>query len=295
MYLSVLVPLDRSPFAEHALPWALTIARRAGARLDLVQVHTLYALDEPGAAWCDFDADQDRRRRADEQLYLDGTAQWLHSVAPVPVSTALLAGSAVLPSTLADSIGERAQAGKNDLIVMATHARDGLERFLVGSVADELVRRGPGPLLLVPPDGKQPDLIPEPRVERVVVPLDGSALAEQALEPGLDLAKLMEASCVLLRVIPPQPHAKTAEEAEARAYLEATIRRLGDQPVHVEGLTVAAQSVPEAILHVARPTDLIALATHGRGGLRRLALGSVADKVIRGAATPVLVCRAAPA
>src|ERR1700757_3765331 len=96
MYHSLLVPLDRSPFAEQALPLALSIARRAGARLDLVEVHALYALEEPTAGWVPLEPERDAQRKRQEQLYLDATAAWLTSMSPASVSTAVLPGSVVL-------------------------------------------------------------------------------------------------------------------------------------------------------------------------------------------------------
>src|ERR1700757_5185112 len=123
MYHSLLVPLDRSPFAEQALPLALGIARRAHARLDLVEVHALYALEGRHAGWVPFEPERDAQRKQQEQLYLDATATWLTSISPASVSTGVLAGSAVLAESVADSILRRARARKADLIVIATHGR----------------------------------------------------------------------------------------------------------------------------------------------------------------------------
>src|SRR5208283_3917513 len=201
MYLSLLVPLDRSSFAEQALPLALSIARRTSARLDLVEVHALYALGDPTAGRLPFEPDRDAECMQQEQLYLDATAKWVTAVSPVPVTAGVLSGSAVLPAMVADSILERALTGKVDLIVMATHGRGPLGRFGVGSVADELIRRAPIPVLLVRPSEKAPQVIPEPVLDNILIPLDGSPLAEQVLEPALDLVRLMEARCSLLRVV----------------------------------------------------------------------------------------------
>src|SRR5947209_5123978 len=139
MYRSLLVPLDRTAFAEQALPLALRIARRANARLDLVEVHALYALEDPTAAWLPLEPERDAERKRQEQLYLDATAKWATSVSQVSVTASVLPGSAVIPATVAGSILEQARAGKADLIVMATHARGPLSRLLAGSVADKLI------------------------------------------------------------------------------------------------------------------------------------------------------------
>ena len=98
MYPSLLVPLNRSSFAEHALPLALSIARRANARLDLVEVHALYALEDRTAGWVPFEPERDAERKRQERLYLDATAKWLTSMSPVSATAGVLSGSAVLPS-----------------------------------------------------------------------------------------------------------------------------------------------------------------------------------------------------
>ena len=104
MYLSLLVPLDRSSFAEQALPLALSIARRAKARLDLAEVHALYFLEDPTAGWVPYEPELDAQRKQQEQLYLDATAKWVTSVARVPATAGVLPGVDVLPAMVADAI-----------------------------------------------------------------------------------------------------------------------------------------------------------------------------------------------
>jgi nucleotide-binding universal stress UspA family protein len=295
VYLSLLVPLDRSSFAEQALPLALSIARRANARLDLVEVHALYALEGRTAGWVHFEPERDAERKRQEQLYLDATAKWLISMSQVSATAGELPGSVVLPETVADAILERARAGKADLIVMATHARGPLSRLLAGSVADELIRRAGVPVLLVRESEKAPRIIPEPVLDNILILLDGSALAEQVLEPALDLARLMEAQCSLLRVVDsrsfPADRAPGGPLEKAEAYLEHVAARVREQGVQVRTRVVVARHAAEAILEeaAAQPSNLIALATHGRGGLQRLLLRSMADKLVRAAVAPVLV------
>ncbi len=297
MFLKVLVPLDGSAFAEQALPWALAISRRAGARLDLMRVHVLYALADLHAARMPYDPALEAACEDQERLYLDGTARELQTVARGSVTATLVHGLGV------DGILQEVKTTATDLVVMTTHGRGPVSRFFLGSVADELIRRAPVPVLLVrphvPADGpaSEPGLAPEPAVAEVLVPLDGSALAEHALGPATDLARLMDATCTLLRVIRPGPEApgRPAEETEpeARDYLERIAARLRVQDLQVQTRVATASHAAEAILHenAARTDGVIALATHGRGGVRRMLLGSVADKVIRAGSTPVLVCR----
>jgi nucleotide-binding universal stress UspA family protein len=287
MFGSVLVPLDGSPFAEHALPLARAVARRAGAELDLVRVHGLYALKDPAASWCPYDPAQDAECRREEEAYLANLARRLREAGPVRVSTA------VVPGLVADGILGRAKDRHADLVVMTTHGVGPVSRFFLGSVADELVRRATAPLLLVRPPAAPPDLAAEPAVRHVLVPLDGSGLSEQVVEPAVELANVLGARLTLLRVVEPHPTPGPGPAEEASAYLEGWAGRLRGRAQGVRARVVAARHAASAILEEARSADLVALSTHGRGGVRRLLLGSVADKVLRGAAVPVLVCRPA--
>jgi nucleotide-binding universal stress UspA family protein len=215
-------------------------------------------------------------------------------VSPVAVTTAVVAG------LVGDAILERAREHSDDLIVMTTHGRGPVSRFFLGSVADELIRRSPVPVLVVRPSPSAPDLIPEPAFENVLIPLDGSPRAEVVLDPALDLARQMEARCHLMRVVEAGAGSAAwdeamlrAKEKEASAYLEQTAGKVRAQGLAVQTQVIVAPRAAAAILEAAQGLGgcLIALATHGRGGVRRLLLGSVADKVVRGASGPVLVHR----
>jgi nucleotide-binding universal stress UspA family protein len=284
MFRTILVPLDGSSFAEHALPWALSIARRAPASLDLVRGHVLYALLEPASSWVPYDPATDAEHRYEEQRYLDDTARRLAAVAPVATSTAVVLGLE------ADGILDYLDAGNADLVVMATHGRGPLGRLIFGSVADCVVRCSTTPVLLIHAREPAPELLPEPVVRRVLIPLDGSALAEQVLGPAADLAQVLEAPCELLRVIDPTDG---EVEQEAEAYLKSVAARLRDHGLRVATRVVAGRNAAGSILAEVRGDDVIALATHGRGGIGRILLGSVADRVIRTATCPVLVYRPA--
>jgi nucleotide-binding universal stress UspA family protein len=287
MYRSLLVLLDRSSFAEQALPVALSIARRANARLDLVVVYTCYELETPPASWAPFDRRLDAEWQRQESVYLDATARWLRSVAPVCGTTAVLPGSNMLAELVADGIRERVRACRTDLIVLASHARGLFGRLGFGSVADELVRRAGVPVLVLP--GREPahELIPEPVLEDVLIPLDGSPLAEQALGPAFELARLLEARCSLLRVVQPPSCSQEAGE-----YLKGVAAGFQGEGLAVQTRVLVAPEAASAIREAAsQPSSVIALATHGRGGLNRLLLGSVANKLVRAAASPVLVHR----
>jgi nucleotide-binding universal stress UspA family protein len=292
---TVLVPLDRSPLAEQALPFALQIARRAGATLDLVSAHMLYALEDPGTGRLPYDAAREAEFRQCEQRYLDTTAARLATAHAVPIRTAVIDGP------VANALLERQCDCPADLIVMTTHGRGPVGRAILGSVADELIRRAPVPVMVVHPSDESDGGAVEPILNHILITLDGSPLAEQILKPAVEIARLLGARCTLLRVI---ESAETASvhpssgpwppsQSAALDYLETSARNLRDQRLRVDARVVVGRHAAVAILEQAhqQPGNIIALATHGRGGVRRMLLGSVADKVLRGSAVPVLVFR----
>jgi nucleotide-binding universal stress UspA family protein len=227
--------------------------------------------------------------------YLDATLARLRERIDVPITAEVPFGETV------PKLCELAASGRFDLLVMATHGRSPLGRFWLGSVADEMIHRAQLPLLLVRPGSEPPNLDEEPDLSRVVVPLDGTKLAEQVLEPALELAALMPgAEIVLLRAIPARVPDELADAedsstwTEAERYLASIAERVKARGLRVEGHVVFYDRPAEAILHTAEgeQAGLIAMETHGRAGLDGLLHGSIADKVVRGAHGPVLVHRA---
>jgi nucleotide-binding universal stress UspA family protein len=295
-YRSLLVPLDGSAFGEHALPLALGIARRAGADVRLVHVHSpLESVYRPERLYYDSGLDAWLKRR--QQAYLDDVVRRLAKITSVPVTPVLMEGREIAATLCTASAGA-------DLVVMATHGRGPLARLWWGSVADVLMRRLTVPLLLVRGSRAPANLTDDPAVRHLLVPLDGSALAEQVLEPAVALGTLMGADHTLLRVLRLMPDHSVAyggsglerlragrPHLEARRYLGRVAERLGGRTLRVHPrLVLGEQPTAKAILRYAQThdADLIALATRGRGGLLR---GGVADRVVRGAAVPVLVFR----
>jgi nucleotide-binding universal stress UspA family protein len=284
MISAILVPLDGSAFGEHALPMAIDFALRAGATLKLVHVHTtipaegmvmMYAPMEPPA-------------RERELTYLQSVAKRVRTASGVRVTTDLLDGP------VPDAISEYAQATGSDLMLLCTHGRGPLSRFWLGSVADELIPRTAIPVLLVKPNEDLADFSKKPVLRRFLIPLDGSELAEQILEPAVELGNLTGAGFTLLRVIEPLPvlDYRTVElEDKARDYLDRVASFLQERSLQVQTRVIVQPDIACAIVAEAQAhsTNLIALATHGRRGLARVMAGSVADKVLRGASTHVLI------
>ena len=294
MFRKVLVPLDGSGFAEHALPLAASIARQAGAALQIVRAHSSVAML---SADCELVVDQrlDAKIQENEAAYLDEVVDKLRKIVPIEIDRVLV------DSFAADALHQQAIAAGADLVVMATHGRSGLSKFWLGSVADALIRRLPMPILLIRPHGVKPILTAETLFRRILIPLDGSALAEQILGPAITLASLAQVEYTLLRVVEPfMPPSEIFNEGlsdrlehQAQMYLDRVAEKLRDRSLIVKTRVLVNRSVAAAILEEAHvyKAGLIALETHGRGGLGRLLLGSVADKVLRGAEVPVLLHR----
>jgi len=310
MYRKILVPLDGSTFAEHALPLALALARHGHAALHLVTVSTPLTQAYVEGVYVG-SADLEAEVNARYQAYLNTIAERLHENTDVPISSEVITGE------VAASLCEIAGSGKVDLVVMATHGRSPLGRFWLGSVADDMVRHVSLPLLLVRPGEDAVRLEEEPDISRVVVSLDGTDLAEQILEPAVALAGLIPQTEIVLfravrQVVPDdiEPELMENESRNLRnevARLQEQLFRDADEyltciahSLEARGLKVRTHVVAEdrpalAILNEAEGehAGLIALETHGRGGLARLFFGSTADKVVRGAHVPVLVQRLA--
>ncbi len=303
MYSSILVPLDGSPFSEHALPVACMLARRSGATLRLALVHVPFVVGYASGVPI-IDQTLDVQSRAADRAYLRAVQERLADEPNLKVT------GTVLDGPVAEAIGQHAAAIQADLIVMTTNGRGGLARIWLGSVADALLRQGTVPLLLLRPSEAPPDLDHVPAFQKILIPLDGSRLAEQMLEPALALGRLLRARYTLLQVVEPATrigyaplaHASGLEQEttrrcrdEAASYLESVANRLQTMGLQVHTRVIVDRQPAVAILEHAHHEgmDLIALSTRGRGGLARWLVGSVADKVLRGADTPVFIYRPA--
>jgi nucleotide-binding universal stress UspA family protein len=303
MFQKLLVPLDRSDFAEQAIGQAAAIARASEGVLDLVLVHEPFPFGTSG------DAPWRREAWQDEERYLQSIANEISGGTGVPVTCAVIEGEKV------EMICKRAWDVGADLIVMTSHGRTGLSRAWLGSAADGVIRHSATPVLMLRPiEGKPARLAAHHLFQKILLPLDGSPLAAEALSSATSLAQCAGASITLLRVVVPVPI--IAGDAgmpfvypypismpdvvetnhltdDAKRELADVARHLQEQGIeNVASEVVVAANVARGIIDFANghDTDLIAMSTHGRGG-SRLFLGSVADKLIRGCEIPVLVYR----
>ena len=289
MFRTILVALDGSAASEHALPLAVSLARRAEATLRLVHVRpTVPVPGEPP--------------RTKEQDYLDLLAWKIRQTTHLPVFTAVLDGP------VAETIAEHSRAVNANLIVMTTHGRGPISRMWIGSVTDGLIRRSPVAVLVLRPTAEEP---PPPETpwapKHILVPLDGSALAEAALPAAAEIARLTKADLTLFRIVEPitvlapdglipQPTVLDVTvldelKTQARAYVDRAAEKLSKEGVSAIGRIAVDDRAAAAILEEEKEHSLTAISTHARHGVARLLLGSVADKLVRGAIGPVLVAR----
>jgi nucleotide-binding universal stress UspA family protein len=300
---TILVPLDGSAFAETAVTPAARIARKYGDRLKLLMAHeppvARLPVVEPTAA-SDF---QFGRLRAD---YLDYLAR-------ISGGTEALDGQidyAVVDGQAGPVIAEEASRAKPELLVMATHGRGPVSRLWIGSVADYVVRHSSLPLLLLRPQegGAEPTV--DPRFDRALVALDRSPQAEAILEPVARMATALGTELTLVHVLEPilgaagalPPFSVAMSEAtveslraDANQYLEDQAAKLRQRGLRVSTKVLLGTGVAMTLLRYQEEQrlDFIAMTTHGAAGFRRFLVGSVADKVIRGSAKPILVLRPA--
>lgn len=298
MYRTLLVPLDGSPLSEQALPTARNLAQRCKATLHLVHVHVpndpIYIEGMPV-----IDSQLHSRGREHEHAYLE-------QIRARVTETGLNATVAnpTCDISVAQTLVEYAAAEDIDLIVMTTHGRGGLARFWLGSVADALVRWGAAPTLLMRPHEVAPDDATAPSFQRILIPLDGSDLSEQILTHALALGRPFGAAYVLVRLVDAaedeaissgaQPSLEveySQRRHEAQQYLDGVAHRLQATGVQTEAHVVVSRQPALAIIEGAHTynANLIAMATHARSGIARLLVGSVTDKVMRGATVPTLL------
>jgi nucleotide-binding universal stress UspA family protein len=282
LYERILVPLDGSQTAEAALAYAALLPSR--------QVRLLAVEHERAdltAMWWETRTYQDYLERVAEPLRQRGRA----------VETFVVSGNAAAQIlAFTDTV---------DLVVMGSHGHGAMERLILGSVAGQVARQAPVPTMIVREGQAQGTPV---RVERLVVPLDGSVLAEQAVPVASALAAHLSTPIHLMRVLDVDPRRAAVQAGipAARASMRAreVDRRLAEQylatrvqKLRNQGLAATAEvrlgNPVATLLDTIRPDDLVVMTSHGLGGIRRWVIGSVAEQLVRAAAGPVLLVRAA--
>lgn len=294
MYRRILVPLDGSQVAEQVLPYARYVAEKLKIPVDLLAV-----VDVVGMTGS---METSNARNLDAFIAENVHCSKVYLEKIGKTFTGVASGHTVMKGKPEEMVIEKAASYGDTLIAMATHGRSGVDRWLLGSVAEKVLRGATNPVLLVraTKDGKSEG---QKTIKRVIVPLDGSPIAEKVLPHITILAKEIAFETVLLRAYNLRQVISTFEDyvpdwdmleaeamGEAIAYLNGKAQELKGQGL-VEVSTRASEKEPaqEIIDVAAEPDTLIAMCTHGRSGLKRWVLGSVAEKVVRHSNSPVLL------
>lgn len=279
---TVLFATDHSEGAERALLYAERLAEREDADLHVlhvVQDESLLPLDDfeldPAEVAAELDLPPPPRRAAGEPQRLEVERR--------------------APAAASGILSYAREAGA-DVIVIGTHGRRGVRRLVLGSVAEEVVRLSDRPVLVVGPESD-----PKAEIRRVLAPVDFSEHARRALLDARKVAALLEAELDVLHVIeevtPPDAydlHAVPLATGEVQARSREALGRLLEETPGPEASVEVRIGYPAAVIAdyaADSGAGLIVLASHGRTGLRRFLLGSVAERVLRHAPCPVLVVK----
>lgn len=278
----ILLPLDMSPYAERAIPYALALAQATNASITLAHVA---------------DVGHGRSASAPSITAYLSTIRATRLAGATKVAMRIVRGTSVV-----GALSDLTESSHTDVVAIATHTRRGLEQPLLGKVGDHLVRGASASVLVAPPGLEEPSA--PPAFRRILLPLDGSRLAEQAIGPALALAQhAQEPIEIVLFYV---EETKDAQQDGVR-YLWETRAMLMDDGLPATARVIASSvigSPPGAIVGAtahglatahgdARPFDLLIMATHGRGGMQRWLYGSVAAYVIPRLTIPALLVHSA--
>lgn len=289
----IIVPLDGSDLSEAVLPYAVTVAKATNARLLLVTVWE-GAEDVLAGTLPDLAGDLFKRGEQHYEQYLAGVAKGVEAQG-VTTEAQVVTGHAV------EEVLKLAEERDASMLALSTHGRSGLSRWVYGSVAGKLIREAHVPTLLVGP--RLLEAKAAPAIKRILVPLDASELSETALPPAIELAEAFDAGLVLAQVLSWSTHAFVFGVPDVdMATIDAELTKAGEaylarikaglqtkRPIETKLLRgMAADALID--LAAGEKVGLVVMASHGRAGIVRTALGSVTDRMIQGPA-PVLVVR----
>ena len=290
MHKKILAPLDGSELAEVALPYAEGLAAGLGSEITLIHV-------------CSSEKSEDYHTHEAYIQKMTETIKQRVEAEGIKVMSAHLVGHT------AEQIVDYADREDIGLIVMATHGRSGIRRWVLGDVASKVVRATNRPVALIRAEGARPDVRETGVVRKALVPLDGSKESEAIIPHIEELASRLEAEVVLLHVMAPTyfvysipgesiqmpftPEDMERFKAKAEHYLETVIAALKNRGINARA-EVAVGAAADEIIRFADEiqADIVAMSTHGRSGISRWAFGSTADKVLHAGNIPVLLVRA---
>ena len=300
MFERILLPLDGSQLAEVAVPYVEFVARRLGSQL--VLLHVCHSEHEPyrhmHQIYLDHMADIIRRRVGKGALKAEGARLQVEIISGEP----------------ADVIGDYVKANSITMVIMATCGGSGLKAWLLGSVADKVVRTVSAPTLLIRPKDDGPLVRGGKLISRILLPLDGSDASKRSVPYALELAKGLKTSITLFgmsekpdyyswytsiaytdRISAEYARIEAAAERELRAHLIEVEKELRQASVRVTHVLTRGIDPASEILEQEKKTgaDLVVMATRGRSPIERWAFGSVAEKVLRQGDLPLLLVREA--
>ena len=300
MYRKILVPLDGSRLAERVLDYVRQLGKSLGSPINL-----LMAVERPAPS-VSADLNPGLHQHETLEYKMKQAEAYLARVAKGLRAEGLEVSTLVREGRAEERIVDEADREDETLIAMSSHGRSGIKRLLLGSVADHVLHHTDKPLLIVGPRDPNAE-VTEARIEREIIALDGTGVAEQVLPHAVMVAKALDLKTTLVRVTPAAglhyyPEATEqgesvdlSEDVDARAlgYLDK-IRSVLRRRVHsVEDQVLHGYPISTTLIDFAHenPGSLLAVATHGRSGLTRGLLGSVAANLIRLSGSPVLVLR----
>ena len=299
MYEKILVPLDGSEIAERSLPYAEELAGRLSSEIHVVTVE-------------EYNMNQAHAHKPGS--HLKGKAETIERNTQKYLSELLVKSDGVKTVVLighaAEGIVAHADKEDIDLIVMSTHGRTGIKRWALGSVADKTVRATRRPVMLIRATGAHPDVHEKSTFRRVLVPLDGSEESEVIVPYVKELGSKLEAEIILFQAVERAKHTYATDnmvvthlpysdeemepfKADAESYLNQVGNLLKGDGINLRskvGIGEAAEWIIEYADEI--DADLVAMATHGRSGISRWTLGSVASKVLHAGNTPLMLLRA---
>jgi nucleotide-binding universal stress UspA family protein len=276
--MKVIVPLDGSPLAEVALPYAEEIAGKMESEVILLTVITSEETEDYHTHYTYMSKMADITQRQVGKYVKD------------PEKTIIKVGTATRVGNPAEGILDYVNKGHQCLVVMATHGNSGISRWAMGSVADKVVRSTmQQPLLLIRAKGAHPDVRAKRIFKKALIPLDGSLESEAVIPYISNLALNLQMELTLLRVIPKTNHVFASTEA----YLQNWCQQLEGKGIATR-YEVRVGAPADQIIDLAddSASDIVAMSTRGQTAVTLWSMGSVAQKVLLGGNTPLLLIKA---
>lgn len=278
MYKKIVVPLDGSRLAEVALPYAEELAGKMGSEMVLLSV-----IESE-------EAHEYEKHNKYAKKIVEATKQHAGKYLGESGRKVIKVGAATRVGNPAEGIINYVSRGTSTLIVMATHGRSGIGRWAIGSVADKVVRNTTKqPLMLVRAKGARSDLREKRILKKALVPLDGSTRSEAVIPYIRDITSRLKMELNFLQVVPQNNHNYT----DVESYLQNVCRKFENTGI-TANYYVREGATADEIIDLADEitVDVVAMSTHGKSAVNLWPLGSIAQKVLFGGNTPLLLVRA---